>query len=171
MFKKIAILLIAVLMVLSFAPMNVSADQTSDTFDITVTGEYLWIDITNTSWAIGTIAMNSVHYTNETGITFIADMSDSSVDTDLKLQVTNDGAQWSAAVAAASPGVDTYRLNASIDVWVAANDQVVTASASTISSGVVAGQDESFDLRFDAPTSTSVGTQQSITVTASLVKS
>ena len=160
----------SMILILSFAPMNASADQTSDTFDITVTGEYLWIDITNLTWAIGTISMSSVTFTNETGITFIADMSDSSVDTDLKLQVTNDGAQWSAATSGNGIGSDTYRLNASIDTWSAEN-QVVTASATTISSGITAGQDESFDLRFDAPSSTSVGTQQSITVTASLVKS
>lgn len=160
----------SMILVLSFVPLNASADQTSDTFDITVTGEYLWIDITNLTWAIGTVSMSSVHFTNETGITFIADMDTSSVNTDLKLQVTNDGAQWSAATSGNSIGADTYRLNASIDIWVADENQIVTASATTISSGITAGQDETFDLRFDAPSSTSVGTAQSITVTASIVK-
>ena len=168
MFKKIVVLLTAMLMIVAFAPMNVSA-ATSDTFDITVSGEFLWIDITNATWAIGTVAMSSVTYTNETGVTFIADMEDSSVTTDLKLQITSDGADWSAAVAAASPDTDTYRLNASIDTWSAEN-QIVTAST-TISSSIAAGNNETFDLRFDAPTSTTVGTEQSITVTASLVKS
>ena len=170
MFKKIVVLLTAMLMIVAFTPMNVSA-ATSDTFDITVTGEFLWIDITNTSWALGTVAMSSITYTNETGVTFIADMEDSSVTTDLKLQVTGDGVTWNAAVAAASPGADTYRLNASIDTWSADDNQIVTASATTISSSIAAGNNETFDLRFDAPTSTTVGTEQSITVTASLVKS
>lgn len=159
------------LMILSFIPMNAGADQTSDTFDITVTGEYLWIDITNASWAIGTVAMSSVHYTNETGITFIADMDNTTVTADLKLQITGDGADWTAATAGSSAGADTYRLNTSIDTWVADDDQVVAAAASTISASIATGNNESFDLRFDAPTSTSVSAQQTITVTATVVKS
>ena len=168
MFKKIAIILISMLMTLSFIPMNASAAE-SDTFDITVTGEFLWIDITNATWAIGTVAMSSVTYTNETGITFIADISNSSVSTDLKLEITGDGTTWNSAAAAAGIGADTYLLNASIDTWVADDTQVV-ATPSTISSGITAGQDESFDLMFSAPSSTTVGDAQSITVTASVVK-
>ena len=171
MLKKIAIILMSMLLVLSFAPMNVSADQTSDTFDITVTGEFLWIDITNATWAIGTISMSSVTFTNETGITLIADMDNTTVTVDLKLQITNDGADWSACIAGNAAGADIYRLNSSIDIWVADTNTIVTASATTISSGITTGNNESFDLRFDAPTSTSVGTQQSITTTATLVKS
>jgi len=158
-------------MVLSFIPMDVSADQTSDTFDITVSGEYIWIDITNASWAIGTVSMSSVSYTNETGETFIADMDNTTVNTDLKLQITADAATWSSATAGNGAGVDTYRLNASIDIWSASDVQIVTASATTISTSITAGNNETFDLRFDAPTSTSTGGQQSLTVTTSLVKS
>ena len=169
MFKKLAIILISMLMTLSFIPMNVSAAE-SDTFDITVTGEFLWIDITNLTWAIGTVAMSSVTYTNETGITFLADISNSSVNTDLKLAITGDGATWSSAAAAAGIGADTYLLNASTDTWVDNDTQVVATSATTISSGVTAGQDEYFDLMFSAPSSTTVGDAQSITVTASVVK-
>jgi len=59
MHRKILIILIGVLLLLSFIPVNVTADQTSDTFSITVTGEFLWIDITNTTWNLGTISMSS----------------------------------------------------------------------------------------------------------------
>jgi len=170
MFKKLAIFLISMLMVLSFIPMNAGADQTSDTFDITVTGEYLWIDITNASWAIGTVAMSSSHWTNETGITFIADMDNTTVTADLKLQITNDGADWAATTTGNAPAADTYRLNNSIDTWGNENETLV-ASATTISASIAAGNNETFDLRFDAPTATTVATQQSITVTASVVKS
>ena len=154
-------------MIVAFAPMNVSA-ATSDTFDITVTGEFLWIDITNATWAIGTVAMSSSTYTNETGVTFIADMDNCTVITDLKLQITIDGATWNDGTA---PNADVYRLNASIDVWVADDDNVAEVSANTISSSIAAGNNETFDLRFDAPTSTTVGTEQSITVTATITKS
>ena len=166
--KKIVQILIGLILIMQFIPVGTS-DQTTDTFDITVTGEYLWIDITNATWAIGTVAMSSLTWTNETGITFIADMDNCTVNTDLKLQITNDGADWTAATSGNGPGADTYRLNASIDSWVT-EFQIVTASVTTISLDIVAGQNETFDLRFDAPTSTSVSTQQSITVTATLVE-
>lgn len=167
--KKMFPLIIALLLITQFVTTG-TADQTSDTFNITVTGEYLWIDITNATWAIGTVATSSSTYTNETGKTFIADMDNTTVNTDLKLQITNDGADWNAATSGNGPDADTYRLNASIDLWNAEN-QIVTASATTISTNIAAGNNETFDLRFDAPTSTSTGAQQSITNTASLVKS
>ena len=131
--------------------------------------EYIWIDITNDTWALGNVVMGSSVYTNETGETFIADMDNTTVNTDLKLQITSDATDWSAATSGNGPGTDIYRLNASVDTWSTEN-QIVTASATTISTNIPAGQNETFDLRFDAPTSTSTGEQQSITVTATLVK-
>ena len=168
--KYVIITLISLFMMTAMFIQPIGADQTSDSFDITATGEFLWIDITNASWALGTISMSSHHWTNETDKTFIADMDNSTVNTDLKLQITSDAATWSASTAGNPEGVDTYRLNASIDTWSTEN-QVIVASATTISSTITAGQNETFDLRFDAPTSTSTGNQQSLTVTASIVAS
>jgi len=68
------------------------------------------------------------------------------------------------------PASDTYRLNASIDIWVADDNQIVTASQTTISTNIVAGQNETFDLRFDTPTSTSTASQQTVTITATAIK-
>jgi len=151
---------------------NGDATETTYTSEKTQTtaSEFIWIDITNDTWALGNVIMGSSIYTNETGETFIADMDNTTVNTDLKLQITNDAAVWSAATSGNSPGIDIYRLNASVDTW-ATEYQIVTASATTISTNIPAGQNETFDLRFDAPTSTSTGDQQSITVTATLVKS
>lgn len=146
---------------------SASADVTNDTFDITVTGEYLWIDITNATWVIGTVALSTSIWTNQTSITFIADIDNCTVNTDLSLQITTDGATWNDA---AAPGADEYRLNASIDTWAADNDLVSEASLNTISTNIVAGQNETFDLRFDTPTSSTTGTSQSITVTATIAK-
>jgi len=162
--KKLAVVAIACLFALSVAQSASSAS--TDTFDITVTGEYLWIDITNATWAIGTIALSASNYTNQTGITFIADIDNCSVNTDLSLQITTDGATWNDASA---PGADEYRLNASINAWVAEN-LLSEAGDATISSDVTAGQNESFDLRFDSPTSSTTGTEQSLTVTATIAK-
>ena len=145
--------------------------------NITIGGDYhplvessvIWIDITNASWDLGNIVMGSSTWTNETGKTFIADMDNCTINTDLKLQITNDGADWTAATSGNGPDANIYRLNASIDSWVI-EFQIVTASVTTISLDIVAGQNETFDLRFDAPTSSSSGDQQSITVTATLVE-
>ena len=163
--KKLVILAIACLFALA-TTQSASADNTTDTFDITVTGEYLWIDITNATWVIGTMALSDSKYTNETGITFIADIDNCTVNTDLSLQITTDGATWNDAVAS---GADEYRLNASINTWVAEN-LLSEVGDTTISSDITAGQNESFDLRFDTPTASTTGESQSITLTATIVK-
>ena len=166
--KKTIITLIITTMLLSLAPTMVTADQTSDTFTITVKGEYLYIEITPDTWNIGVVSMGSSTYSNTTGPYFTADTSDTNVNIDLKLQITNQGSDWSAATAGNGPGADTYRLNASSDNW-ATESQIVTASPTTIAT-ITAGSDQTFDLRFDAPTSTSTGAEQTITITATITK-
>jgi len=161
---------LVVLFAFSFLTTTLSVQGAdTDTFDIIVQGEYLFINVTNTSWNLGVISMGSHHYTNETGITWIADLDDTSVASDLSLQITNDAATWSAATSGNGPGADIYRLNASIDTWGTEN-QIVTASDTVISSNIPAGNNETFDTRFDAPSSTSTGATQTITITASLAK-
>lgn len=173
------VMLISVFMMSQFFIQPAAADQTSDTFDITVTGEYIWIDITNVTWAIGTVSMSTSHWTNDTGGSnkaFIADKDNCTVACDLKLQITSDGVVWSAATDGNDPDVDTYRLNATINTtddppaW-ETQYQIVTASPTTINTSIPADENETFDLRYDVPTSTSTGDQQSMTVTATLVKS
>ena len=145
-------------------------DNITDTRNVTVAFTPIWIDITNASWELGNIEMGSYIWTNETGKTFIADKDNCTVTTDLKLQITTDAADWTASTSGNGPGVDVYRLNASVDNW-ATEVQIVTASATTISSNIAADENEPFDLRFDAPTATSVGTEQTIVVTATLIQS
>lgn len=142
-------------------------DSKTDPNDYTdIPREFLWIDVTNATWALGLIEMNIRIWTNETGKTFICDMDNTTVNTDLSLQITTDGATWHDG---AAPASDVYRLNASIDTW--SNEFLITeASDQTISSDITAYQNETFDLRFDAPTSTSIGVQQTITITATIVK-
>ena len=165
-YAKKLVMLTAVSILALFVMQPVNAG-TTDTFDITVTGEYLWIDITNASWAIGIVALSTSSYTNETGVTFIADIDNCSVNTDLSLQITGDGAVWNDATA---PGADLYGLNASTDVWVADDTGLSEVGDTTVSSNVVAGQNETFDLRFDSPTASTTGTEQAITITATIVK-
>ncbi|MFW6120659.1 MAG: hypothetical protein ACOC80_07130 [Petrotogales bacterium] len=169
--KKLLTILFSIVFISSFILVSNKPAKASDTdtFDIIVQGEYLFINVTNTSWNLGVIEMSSVHYTNETSNTWIADLDNTSVNSDLSLQITDDASDWSAATSGNGPGADTYRLNASTDTW-ATENQIVTASDTVISSNIPAGNNETFDTRFDAPTSTSTGAQQTITVTATLSK-
>jgi hypothetical protein len=167
-------MLLSIAMLLFFVrPYNVEADQTSDTFTITATGEWIWLEINNASWAIGTVSMSQSYWTNATGAgdkEFHGEKSNCTVTTDFKLQVTSDAATWSAATDGNPPNTDTYRLNATCDDW-SGEYQIVTASATTCDTSIAAATNVSFDLRFDAPTSTSTGDEQSLTVTGSLAKS
>jgi len=131
--------------------------------------DYIWINITNTSWSVGTVVMGSSKWTNGTSETIICDMDNTSVNSDLKLQITTDGLVWTSATSGNPPSADIYRLNASIDTWSTEN-QIITASQTTISSNIPAWTNETFDFRFDAPTSSTTGNQQTITITASLIK-
>jgi hypothetical protein len=168
--RKLTAILIPLLFITVFlSPIALAA--TSDTFTITVTGEYIECNIEQATWSInsGTPVSMSTNYFTNASDTFDADVSNSSVDIDLKLQITSDAATWTAATAGNPAASDTYLLNASIDTWVADDNQVIAASATTISTGITAGQDETFDLMFGTPTATTTGSEQTITVTASCV--
>ncbi len=145
--------------------------DTTDTFTVTVTGEYIECNILEASWSVnsGTPVLMSTSYNTTGGGTLNADTSDSSVAINLILQITSDAATWSAATTGNVPAADTYRFNASIDTF-STSVQILTGSETTISAGIAAGQDETFDLRFDSPTSTTTGVQQTITLTASAIK-
>lgn len=158
--------LIIILAVILVAPI-IYAD-TSDTFNITVTGEYIECNIIEDSWAIGVVAMSSSSWTNETSDTLNADIDNSTVNVDFRLQITSDAATWSSSSSGSPPAADAYRLNASANAW-STQIQVISASVATLVSGTQT--DQTFDLRFDAPTSTTTGQQQTITVTGSVIKS
>lgn len=166
--KKI-LMLVAVSLFLAPFIQPIGADNPTDTFDITVTGEYLWINITNATWAIGGVAYSSRTWTNETGVTFIADIDNCTVSTNVQLQITSDATNWSSATSGNGPASDTYRMNASSDTW-SSQGQLTTASAYTVKSGITEGQNCTFDLRLDAPTTSTTGSQQMITITATVIK-
>jgi hypothetical protein len=163
--KKI-LLLVATSLFLTPLLQPILADNTTDTFDITVTGEFLWIDITNASWAIGDVTYSTSTWTNETGSTFIADIDNCTVNTDVKLQITGAATDWSDG---SSPTADTYRLNASSDDW-STEINVQSSAEQVVQSDVTEGQNCTFDLRFDSPTTSSTGDQQTITITATVQK-
>ena len=165
--KRFLILSEAIIISFLLFATNIITADTSDTFDITVTGEYLECNIIEDSWAVGVVSMSSSSWTNETGDTLNADIDNSTVDVDFQLQISSDAATWASCGVGGSPGADIYRLNASADSW-STQIQLITASETTLVSSTQV--DQAFDLRFDAPTSTTTGQPQSITITASVIK-
>jgi hypothetical protein len=165
--KHTMIILEVIMIIVVLLATNLVTADTSDTFNITVSGEYLECNIIEDSWAIGVVAMSSSSWTNETGDTLNADIDNSTVDVNFQLQITTDATTWSSSGTGASPGADIYRLNASANSW-STQIQVITASFTTLVASTQT--DQTFDLRFDTPTSTTTGQQQSITVTGSVIK-
>jgi hypothetical protein len=163
--RKIKVLMLVAITVgttvLAGLPSTLAGDF--DTFTVTVKGQYLTLSIAKESWSVngGTAVAMSTAYNTTVADTFTADVTGSSSSVDLKLQITTDGATWKSDDAA---GADKYTLYSSIDAGSTWPDHIITASATTISSGVATT--ETFDLKFNSPTSTTTGTLQTITVTA-----
>lgn len=134
----------------------------NDNFTVTASGAYLECNIVNASWAIGTVEMSHSYWTNETSETELADTHNctSGTNIDFEMTVSANPADWSVA---ASPGADAFRMNASSDSWVSEIAMQLTAYGD-VKSNFDPANNASFDLRFDAPTSTSTGAVQTITL-------
>lgn len=147
---------------------------TTDTFTVTVKGFFLDIQINRTTWSVngGTaVPMSNMNWSNSSNpdpavAYFNAILYNNSVNVDLKLHVSSDGADWTVGDAI---GADTYRLNATHDLWTTIADCInLTGGAQTLKTGIVAGNNQTFDLRFDSPSSTTTGDEQTITITATV---
>lgn len=142
----------------------------TDTFVITVKGQYITLSVDLTAWNVNDgdpVAMSTSYYTDDTheDNTFTADATGSSQAVDLKLEITSDGATWNCGT---SVGADTYALYSSIDGGTSyLLGPIASGSATTIKTGLTTTQE--FDLKFNSPSSTTTGTTQTITVTASAV--
>lgn len=137
----------------------------NDNFLVTMSGAYLECNIVNASWNIGTVQMSKHYWTNETGETELADTHNSTAGTNLDYEMTisSDAAVWYTVwVENYTTGADQYKLNVSSDSW-----STETALNLTVYTDVKANFDPSvnasFDMRFDSPTSTTTGAQQTIT--------
>ncbi len=173
--EKIKALLVAATLVAVFliAASPSVLGGTTDTFTVTVRGEYIDIQINQTTWQINSgnaITLSTSYYTNGTyNDYFQATLYNCSVTVDLKLHVSTDASIWSIA---SSAGANNYALNSSLNQWSAGDTNVtLTTSAQVISSSIAKDTNETFDLRFDAPTSTTTGNTQTITSTATVIKS
>ena len=173
--EKIKALLVAATLITVFliAASPSVLGETTDAFTVTVRGEYIDIQINQTTWQINSgnaVTLSTSYWTNGTyNDYFQATLYNCSVTVDLKLHVSTDGTTWNIGAAA---GAVTYALNSSLNQWSTGDTNVtLTTSEQVISSSITKDTNETFDLRFDAPTSTTTGNTQTITCTATVIKS
>ncbi|MBE3122959.1 MAG: hypothetical protein IMZ58_12255 [Thermoplasmata archaeon] len=133
----------------------------NDTFLVTMSGAYLECNIINASWAIGTVEMSHSYWTNASQ-TERADTSNSTDgnNLDFEMTVSTDAATWDVN---AAPAADKYQMNASSDSWVSEMKFQLTVYGD-VKANFAPDDNATFDLRFDSPTSTTTGTQQTITL-------
>jgi len=170
--EKIGAFSIVLLLVAVFLVPSASA-ATSDTFTVTVTGEYIVIAVDETDWDVhnGTsITMDDFYNSSHDGHLFVGDCSDSSVALDIKGQITSDdGPDWSSAGDGEGAQEDKYVLNATA-VGFSGSEQLITASSQTFISDLTQGVDAHWNLTFQAPSATTSGAQQQFTVTITAAK-
>lgn len=148
------------------APMVSGAS--SDTFAVTASGAYLEIQILNASWAIGTVAMSTSYWTNETSETLLALTYNSTGGTNLdyEMAITGEATTWFTVWAEnMSTGADQYKINASNDTWVALDTALNFTTYTDVDADFDPTDNVTFDLRFDTPTSTTTGVTQTVTLT------
>ncbi len=155
--------------------------QTTDTFQITITVQYLAINLLNqgatnyTTWAIGSsIAPSSANSMagNSGGVGDQGVQVDntSNVQTKLQCRVSTEATNWTIG---GSIGADTYKLEAeAFNAWQSSGFTwgtghgivVLTTSAQDIWGTMAASTDQYVYFRLTAPSSTSTPNQQTITV-------
>jgi len=173
--KKLLSFLIILVMLYCLGLSSSWADS-SDTFQITVTCNYLSINLRNngdtadyTTWAIGQKAENTP--TTMTQAEGIKVVNTSNAATDLSAWVSTPAAAWTNQNAA---GADQYKLEMKCyDATQASPDlssgTFTITSTSTpgndIKAGLAATTNQWAYCKFTTPTSTTSGAQQTITVT------
>jgi len=170
--RKIKVLILVAVIVgameLATMPSTLASDH--DTFTLSVKGYYIGLTVDRDSWNVNhgvQVEVPSTYYTNSESNIFTANTTIISVNVDVKLQITTDGATWHAATSGNGPGPNTYKLSESINQWTS-KVQIVTAPATIIKSNMAPGT-QTFDLRMDTPTSSTTGSEQTITLTVSVI--
>jgi hypothetical protein len=173
MFKSGKWICAAMLLCGIMAPCATAA--TSDTFTITVTVNFIGINLRTyddggdyTTWALGQVNTSAAATMTEAQGVRITNTAN--VATDLSAWVTTTG-PWTAA---GSAGPDQYKLELkAYDATEATPDlssgsTTITATSSTgdeFKTGLAANTNQWVYGKFTAPASTTVGTQQTVTVT------
>lgn len=166
--EKAIVLVISFLVTMCLMPTSFDRVQAadSDNFNVTMSGAYLECNIINASWDIGTVQMSTSYWTNETTETQTADTHNSTAGTnlDFEMVISSDATTWYTVWAENfTTGADQYKLNGTSDIWVTQTAINITNYAD-VDDNFDPANNVSFDLRFDSPTSTTTGTQQTITL-------
>jgi len=168
--RKILSLMVAGILTFCLIPVLLQNDaravSDNDNLLVTMSGRYLECNIINASWNIGTVLMSHHYWTNETHETEKAQTYNSTPGTnlDFEMVVSVDAATWKTVWSQNyTTGANRYKLNASSNVWVAQTALNVTTYAD-VKTNFAPSANATFDLRFDAPTSTTTGVGQSITL-------
>ncbi|MDI6704472.1 MAG: hypothetical protein QME40_07370 [bacterium] len=175
------------LAVLLFAVPKVDAAE-SGTIDVTVTIQNISVSIDPASYDFGAVALGS----KSQSTTAITVTNDGNVNEDYSLNLTNPSPpSWTAMTTTGAPGAEKYTLEAAFDAdgtiaW--GNDQatpndnhILTTTITACTASKYAGDQTGVNvpangartlyLRFWAPSSTGIFTQQTIPVTVTAAKS
>ena len=172
--KLLSILLI--LGMVSWLWVTTAYAATTDTFQITVTCNFLSINLRvyddsgdYTTWAVGQKAENTATTMTEAQGILVDNTSNAS--TDLSAWVSTQAAAWTNA---ASAGADQYKLEMKCFAAtqttpdLSTGTTVITSTGTPgedIKTGLAATTDQFAYCKFTTPTSTTSGAQQTITVT------
>lgn len=167
--------LVAIMLLCGIMAGSVAA-ATSDTFQITVTCDFIGIALRTyddgddyATWAIGQKGVGeAATMTEAEGIMVV---NTANIDTNLSAWISTEAGAWTVGGAA---GADTYKLelkafgSSQVTPDLSADTTAITATSSTgdLFKATLAGSTDQWVYgKFTLPTSTSTGTQQTITVT------
>ena len=167
--KKSIALLMGILVALCLTPSAFYNEPVqaadNDNFAVTAYGAYLECNIVNTTWAIGTVQMSASYWTNNTD-TIVVDTHNCTAGTniDFPMVISADAATWYTVWATNwTTGANQYKLRATSDTWVT-NASLNLTTYADVDDNFDPANNVSLDLRFDSPTSTTTGIQQTITL-------
>jgi len=176
--KFVSLLMILSALFLGVANFRAAEADTTDTFTITVTCNFIEINLRNTgdsadysTWALGTVATSSTTaMTTGDGVKVVLGTTSQTID--IQSHVSNQGSAWTIASAAAA---NVYKMDcmgtdaAAVPTWTDAT--VLTTSTLDIKDVTSVSTDQYLYYRFYAPTSVITGAEQTITITVTGVAS
>jgi hypothetical protein len=155
--KKLQVLVVGILIVITFfVPIVIAADTATITITVTASGT-VSISVTPTTWAMGTLTLGS---SNDTSSTYFTLSNDGDVRIDTQIKGSNS-LDWSLVTGAT--GTDTFNITTNDTLAVQ-----LTTSYQNFKQDLdpVTGNTYQFGLIFYMPTAdTSGGAEQTITVT------
>jgi len=161
--KKTISLLFAFLGLIALAALTLTATTqaaTSATVNATVTVQNISVSVSDGTVSYGTLAVNSSQDTTASGLSDTQTATnDGNIAEDLQIRGQDTGNWTLAAAAGADQYVHQFSTNAGSS-WTA-----LTTNNQLLSDALASSGDQDFDLKITTPTSTSVFTEQTVSVT------